>query len=135
MVVVEPPSSTMVIANHATVLDGAVNSVVIASLKDHTLRPSSRLVVWWRGSTGLIVVAHGVERFRFAAAGISDRFGRWGFRCVVAVALGFVGLIGVIVSHGVERFRFAAAAIPDRFGRWGFRCVVVALGFGFIGWA
>jgi hypothetical protein len=58
---------------HATVLDGAVNSVVIGSLKvltPDTLRPSRRLVVGRRGSAGLIgvTVPHEVERFRFAAA-------------------------------------------------------------------
>ena len=132
----------MVIANHATVLDGAVIGRQLTH-RHHwwrrgvrTLRPSSRLVVGRRGSTGLIgvVVSQGVERFRFAAAAIPDRFGRWGFACVVVA--GFVGLIGVIVPHGVERFRFAAAAIPDRLGSRGFACVVVVgFGFGFIGWA
>jgi hypothetical protein len=94
------------------------------------------LVVGRAGFVGLIVVvSHGVDRLRFAAAAIPDRFGRWRFTRVGFVG-GSTGLISVIVLHGVERFRFAAAAIPDRFGRWGFTCVVVGLGvvggFGFV---
>src|ERR1700733_11313466 len=122
MVVVQPrSSSTMVIANHMTLLDDAIKSVVSASPMDltlDTLRPSSRLVVGRRGSAGLIgvVVAHGFDRLRFAAAAIPDRVGR--YRVTRVVVGGFVELIGVIVTHGVERFRFA--------------CVVG--GFGFVGW-
>jgi hypothetical protein len=44
-----------------------------------------------------VIVSRGVDRLRFAAAAIPDRFGRWGFTCVV-VELGFVGGFGFVVG-------------------------------------
>ena len=64
----------------------------LKDLTPDTLRPSSRLVVGRRGSAGLIgvTVPHGVERFRFAAAAIPDRFVRCGFTCIAGIGFGFV---------------------------------------------